>query len=189
MRMAGIVDTPTIAGATAPPSAWGWVLASGGVMLVAGIVALAAPIGTSLVFTIALGWILVIAGVAGMVAGLRARSAHRRSLDLVYGAASLAIGLLALLEPASATAALTLGFALWLAVRGIAELVGATRVRAGRIRVLLVVAGLVNLLLAAALLASWPFPAIEVIGLFVGISLLVAGAVTVATAMQLRRLA
>ncbi len=158
-------------------------------MVVAGIVALAAPIGTSLVVTIALGWILTILGVAGIVMGLRAHTAHRRSLDLVYGAASLAIGLVALLEPASATAALTLGFALWLAVRGLAELVGATRAGQGRIRTLLIVAGLVNLLLAAALLASWPFPAIEVIGLFVGLSLMIAGVVAIATAMQLRRLA
>jgi uncharacterized membrane protein HdeD (DUF308 family) len=189
MRMAGIVDTPTIAGVAAPPSAWGWVLAGGVVMLLAGLLALGAPIGTSLVVTIALGWILTISGVAGIVMGLRARTAHRRSLDLVYGAASLAIGLVALLEPASATAALTLGFALWLAVRGVAELIGAARAGAGRIRALLVVAGVVNLLLAVALLASWPFPAIEVIGLFVGLSLLIAGAVTIAAALQLRRLA
>jgi uncharacterized membrane protein HdeD (DUF308 family) len=187
--MATSADTPTVVSIAAPPRAWGWVLASGIVMLAAGIAAFLAPIGTSLVVTIALGWILVIAGVGGIVMGLRARTAHRRSLDLVYGIVSLVAGAVALLEPAGATLALTLAFAFWLAVRGAAELVAASRAGAGRVRSLLLLAGIVNLLLAAALFFSFPYPAIEVIGLFVGLSLLIAGAATVAAAMQLRRLA
>lgn len=189
MTRADTPDAPTVAGVAAPPSAWGWVLASGLVMILAGVLALAAPTMTSLVVAIALGWILAISGVAGIVMGFRARSRHRRSLDLVYGIASLVIGVIVLAEPATATLALTLAIAFWLAFRGVAELVGAARVGASRLRWLLVLAGLVNLLLAIALIASFPYPAMQVIGLFVAISLLVAGITTIVAAVQLRQLA
>jgi uncharacterized membrane protein HdeD (DUF308 family) len=40
--------------------------------------------------------------------------------------------------------------------------------------------------LALLLIVSWPFPAVQMLGVFVGLSLLLGGAVTMLAAWQLR---
>lgn len=180
---------PTIATVAGDPAAWGWTLASGIVLVLAGVLALIAPTATTVYLAIFLAWVLVIAGAAGIVMGLRTRDPQRRWFDLLYGAASLVLGIVLLARPLAGALSLTLAFVLWLAVRGLIELIGAGRAQNRGLRTGLVVAGLVNLLLAALLFFNFPYPAVQVIGLFVGISFLFAGMLTLAAAFQLRRLA
>ncbi|USI73019.1 HdeD family acid-resistance protein [Sphingomonas morindae] len=181
-------SAPTVAGLAGPPSAWGWVVASGAVLILAGLAALAAPGAASVAVTLFLGWLLVIAGVAGIVMGLRTRRAHQRSLDLLYGGVSLLVGLIAVFNPIAGAASFALAFALWLGLRGVFELVGASR-SAGSLRTVLILAGLANLLLAVLLIANFPYPALTVLGLFVGLSFLFSGVVSLLAGFQLRRIA
>lgn len=74
-------------------------------------------------------------------------------------------------------------------LRGASELIAARRAGAGRLRGALVAVGLANWVLAGLLLAAFPSPAVKFIGLFVGLSCLGGGLVTILAALQLRRLA
>jgi uncharacterized membrane protein HdeD (DUF308 family) len=165
---------------------WEWTMGAGVVLLLAGILSLAVPGFTTVAITVLLAWVLVFVGIAGVVIGIRSRSVHRRWTDILYGAASLLVGLFILFDPVAGAASLTLVFAVWLAFRGTIELGGARRARPGRLRGILIATGLVDWLLAIMLFLAFPFPAVQMLGMFVGVSLLLGGAVTMLAAWQLR---
>jgi uncharacterized membrane protein HdeD (DUF308 family) len=179
---------PTAATVAGSPQGWGWTLASGIVLVLAGLFSLAAPLATTVAIAIFFGWIFLIAGIAGIVMGIRTRSRHQRSIDLIYGIASALAGIVLLDQPLIGAIGLTYALAIWLAVRGVVELVAASRTAAGRVRSLLILAGVLNLLFAV-LLVVFPLVGAQLFGLVVAISFLVGGVVTILAAIQLRRLA
>jgi uncharacterized membrane protein HdeD (DUF308 family) len=174
---------------TAAGSAWGWTMAYGALFVVAGLLALLAPGFTTVALAVLLGWVLLITGIAGIVMGFRSHNARRRNVDFLYGAASLIVALFILFDPVVGAASLTLAFAAWLAFRGVAELAAVRATGPGPSRGTLILIGVVDLVLAFLLAVNFPFPAVSVLGVFVGASLLLAGAVTMLAADQLRRLA
>jgi uncharacterized membrane protein HdeD (DUF308 family) len=162
-------------------------MSCGVLLLVAGLMAILAPGFTTVALGVLLGWILLFAGIGGIVAGIRSRSHHRRWTDILYGAASLLIALFILFDPLAGAATLALAFAVWLAFRGSVELGGARVARSGSLRGTLILAGVVNWLLAILLVLAWPFPAVQMLGVVVGVSLLMGGIATVAAAWQIKR--
>jgi uncharacterized membrane protein HdeD (DUF308 family) len=181
-------DGSTAASLVGSPQGWGWTMASGIVLVLAGIFSLLAPLATVTAFAILLGWILLIAGIAGIVMGIRTRSAHQRSIDLLYGIVSFVIGLVMLVHPLAGAVGITYALAVWLAVRGIVEIAAALRTPGGHVRGLLLLTGAVNVLLAILMLV-FPLMGAQIFGLFVAISFLFGGLVTILAAVQLRRLA
>jgi uncharacterized membrane protein HdeD (DUF308 family) len=179
---------PTVVTVAGSPEGWGWTLASGIVLVLAGLLSLAAPLATVAYIAIFLGWVLLIAGIAGIVMGIRTRSRHQRSIDLLYGIASALIGIVLLDRPLIGAIGIVYALAIWLAVRGVVELVAASRTAPGRVRSLLILAGVLNLLFAI-LLIVFPLIGAQLFGLLVAISFLVGGIVTIIAALQLRRLA
>jgi uncharacterized membrane protein HdeD (DUF308 family) len=171
-----------------PGNTWGWTMGCGIVLALAGILSLAAPGFTTVAITVLLGWVLLFTGIAGMVMGLRSHSMHRRWTDILYGAASLLIALFILFDPVAGAASLTLAFGVWLAFRGVVELAGASRAAAGHLRNTLILVGVIDVVLALLLFFNFPFPAVQALGAFVGISLLLGGIVTMLAAYQLRRI-
>lgn len=170
-------------------SPWGWTMAYGALFVIAGLLALLAPGFTTVALAVLLGWVLLITGIAGIVMGVRAHDVHRRTVDLLYGAVSLVVALFILFDPIAGAASLTLAFAAWLAFRGVVELAAVRRAPPGPSRGTLILIGAVDLLLALLLFLNFPFPAVSVLGVFVGASLLLGGVVTMLAAEQLRRLA
>jgi uncharacterized membrane protein HdeD (DUF308 family) len=172
-----------------PVNRWSWTMACGVVLLLAGIFCLAAPGFTVAAIAVLIGWVLLFSGVAGVVMGLRSHGAHRRWSDILYGLASILVGLLVVIEPAAGAASLTLAFAVWLAFRGAVDFGAARLAGPGRLRGLLLLLGVINWALAAMLVLSFPFPAVQMLGVFVGLSLVLGGAATIFAAWQLRPVA
>jgi uncharacterized membrane protein HdeD (DUF308 family) len=181
-------EAPTVVAVVGTPGGWGWTLASGIVLLLAGIFSLLAPLATVAAFAIFLGWVLLIAGIAGIVMGIRTRSRHARSIDLLYGIVSFVIGMIMLIHPLAGAVGITYVLALWLGLRGVVEIVAALRKSGGHLRSLLLLTGVLNVVLAILLLA-FPLMGAQLFGLFVAVSFLFGGFVTVVAALQLRRLA
>lgn len=179
---------PTAAAVAGSPQGWGWTLASGIVLVLAGLFSLAAPLATTVAIAIFFGWLFLIAGIAGIVMGIRTRSRHQRSIDLLYGVASLLVGIVLLDRPIVGAIGITYALAIWLAMRGVFEIVAASRTRSGQARWLLGLAGALNLLFAI-LLIVFPLMGAQLFGLMIAISFLVGGVVTIVAALQLRRLA
>lgn len=168
-------------------SGWAWVAASGVLLLIAGVAALLAPSLTVVTFSIFIGWLLLLVGVAGIVLGLRTRT-HGRWGDLLQGIASLVAGVLIVFNPLAGALSLTMVIAIWFGLRGGIELGGAVRAGPGRARTMLAIIGVIDVLIAASLIANYPFPAMRAIGLVIGFGFLMAGAATLAAGLQLRRI-
>ena len=167
---------------------WGWVLAIGVLTLVAGIAMLSAPVFTTVAAAIFAGWLLLILGVAGIVIGVQSRRSTGRVWDIVTGALSAIAGMYMLLFPVSGAMTLTLGVAVWLAVRGVMWIVAALRGASGGYRALMVLNGIIDLVLAALLFVGFPYPAIGFIGIAIGVSLIFGGVSTIMAALALRKL-
>jgi len=169
-----------------PVNRWTWTMACGVILLLAGIVCLAAPGFTTAAIAVLIGWILLFTGIAGVVMGARSHSSHKRWSEILYGLGSALVGLLVIIDPVAGAASLALLIAIWLIWRGMVS-VGAGRVAGpGPVRGMSLGVGAVDWLLALLLLLSWPFPAVQMLGVFVGLSLVLGGAVTMLAAWQLR---
>ncbi len=169
-----------------PVNRWSWTMACGVLFVLAGILCLAAPGFTTAAIAVLIGWVLLFSGIASVAIGLRSHGMHRRWNEVLYGAGSIIVGLLVILDPVAGAASLALIIAIWLAYRGAVSF-GAARVAGpGRTRGSLLLVGVVDWVLALLLVLSWPFPAIQMLGVVVGLSLLLGGAVTMLAAWQLR---
>ena len=147
----------------------------GGVLLLAGIAALCLPFAAGLGVTMLSGWLL---GIAGVVQGFAAWSNRRRGaaiwqvlLGLLYVAAAVWL----LREPVSSLASLTLVIAALLIAESIWQLLWWWRLRHRTGAWILLCSALLSLLLGGAIVASWPFSAIWVVGTLLGIGLILAG--------------
>jgi uncharacterized membrane protein HdeD (DUF308 family) len=169
-----------------PVNRWTWTMACGVLLLIAGILSLAAPGFTSAAIAVLLGWILLFTGIAGVVMGFRSHGAHKRWTEILYGLGSILVGVLVILDPVAGAASLALVFAVWLFWRGMIEFGAARMAGPGPVRGMLLLIGAVDWLLALLLVMSFPFPAAQMLGVFVGLSLLLGGAVTMLAAWQLR---
>lgn len=169
-----------------PVNRWTWTMTCGVILLLAGIFCLAAPGFTTAAIAVIIGWVLLFTGVASVMLGVRSHGSHKRWSEVLYGLASILVGLLVIIDPAAGAATLALFIAIWLAWRGMVSF-GAGRVAGpGPARGVLLGIGAVDWLLALLLLLSWPFPAVQMLGVFVGLSLALGGVVTMLAAWQLR---
>jgi uncharacterized membrane protein HdeD (DUF308 family) len=155
-------------------------------LVLAGIFCLAAPGFTTAAIAVLIGWVLLFSGIATVVLGLRSHGAHRRWNEILYGVGSIIVGLLVILDPTAAAASLALLIAFWLAYRGAVSFAAARLAGPSPTRGFLLLVGVVDWVLALLLIVSWPFPAVQMLGVFVGLSLLLGGAVTMLAAWQLR---
>lgn len=153
---------------------WGWFLALGIFLLLAGILAVGSSVFTTLFTVTFLGALLLIAGIVEVVSSFWAGRWGAFFLTLFSGLLYLVVGALIFWHPAAAAAALTLLMALLFIVLGIAKIVGSLISRFPHWGWVLF-SGVISLILGGLILAQWPQSGLWVIGLFVGIDLIFYG--------------
>ncbi|MGN5373860.1 HdeD family acid-resistance protein [Sphingomonas hankookensis] len=163
---------------------WGWTLAYGIVSILVGILAFSAPFPATLAATIVVGFFFLAGGVASLVAGFSSRTSHR-GYAVFFGILSVLAGGYMVLVPVGGALSLTLMAILWLAARGIMELIFGFRFK--RLRVPMLLLGALNLLLAIALYTTVPWSALTLPGYILGASFLFGGIVAVMNAFAERR--
>jgi uncharacterized membrane protein HdeD (DUF308 family) len=161
---------------------WGWILAYGVLSLLLGVLALAWPFSATIAATLVIGWFFTAAGVVSIVAGVTGRGHEGRAYAILFGVVSVAVGLLMAFDPVSGAVSLTLVVAVWLAVRGVLELVLGARYR--RHRWMMIALGIINILLAAYVLVMLPWAALALPGFILGISFLFGGVTAVMSALS-----
>jgi uncharacterized membrane protein HdeD (DUF308 family) len=165
---------------------WGWVLAYGILLVIVGIVALANPLATGAATGILLGFLLLLYGVAALVAGFRAHGHSGRWLEVALGVLALLAGIAVLLNPVAGALSLVWLLGAWLVVAGAFQLLFAIRSRANRFWT--VVMGVLDIVLGLFLLLSDPGTALSFLAIVVGISFAVRGVFLIWLAFQLRKL-
>lgn len=164
---------------------WGWVLALGLVLVVAGILAILQPIATSLATGIILAWLLIAGGIFAVIAGTTDLRALGGWIYVLLGFLSVLAGIIVMFNPFAGILSLVWAIGAWLVLAGILQLAGALRARAGK--GWLAFLGLVDIVLGIVLMIMDPFSALFFLAVAVGVSFLVRGVGAILFALGLRR--
>ena len=168
--------------------ATGWVIALSIALIVLGLVAIFAPVFASAFFTSTMGWIAIISGIVMIVQSFRSQPVRGFWLNLILGILYIIAGGYILANVGAAMLALTLAFGWLFIVEGIYTIVMGFTNRAGQgSRWLVVFNGVVTLVLGILVINGWPFNALWLIGLYVGISLFMSGVSLLVAATTARR--
>jgi uncharacterized membrane protein HdeD (DUF308 family) len=187
-------NQPTSLGAAVTRSMrdhWLWFVIEGVVLLILGALAIVVPPLATLGITIFLGWLLMISGAVGLVMTFVARGAPGFWWSLLSGILGIAAGFVLLAFPVSGALSLTLVLTAFFIVEGIASIMYALEHKkqlSGRWGWMLF-SGVVDLILAAIILAGFPGSALWALGVLVGINMIFGGASLIGLGLAARNAA
>src|SRR5246500_2707484 len=167
---------------------WKAFLIEGILLVILGLAAIIVPPLASLAVTIFLGWMFLISGIAGLFLTFWARQMPGFWWSLISAVLGIAAGLILLAKPVQGTLTLTIVVGAYFLAEGIATIMSALEHR----RELsqrwswLLVAGLMDILIAVIIVAGLPGSALWAIGLLVGINLMFGGASLIGMALAAR---
>ena len=168
---------------------WRMFAAEGVLLVLLGLAALALPLFAGLAAAIFLGWLLLAAGIIGLLSTFRTRGAPGFAWSLLSALVAIVAGLVLLANPLAGLITLTYVLTAYFLADGVFIIVLALSHRrelSGRWEWMLV-NGLVDLVLAAFILSGMPGSFAWVLGALVGIDLLFGGTSLIGMALQARR--
>jgi uncharacterized membrane protein HdeD (DUF308 family) len=165
----------------------GWIVALGIVYLIAGLIALGSVVMATIVSVFVVGIMMLIAGVAEVFHAFQIKTWGRFLLWLLLGVLYIIAGFLTFENPLLAAALLTLLLGVSLIASGIMRIVLAFNMKEGTPWIWVVLSGGITLLLGLIILAHWPVSSLYILGLFLGIDLVFAGAGWIAVGFGLGR--
>jgi uncharacterized membrane protein HdeD (DUF308 family) len=167
---------------------WKAFLFEGILLVILGLAAMIVPPLASLAVTIFLGWMFLISGAAGLALTFWARQMPGFWWSLISAVLALGAGIVLLAQPVQGTLTLTIVVGVYFLAEGVATIMYALEHR----RELserwgwLLVAGLMDILIAGIIIAGLPGTALWAVGLLVGINLLFGGASLIGMALAAR---
>lgn len=153
---------------------WAWIFGAGAVLAILGLFALMNAVSATLITTVIVGFLLIVAGIVDIFAAFTGgtESGGWRVLRFVLGVLYIVVGLDLVAQPALGAVTLIVVVGLLLAFDGIVKLVASFTTPGNRL--LLIVIGVIDILLGAWAISNIPFSA-PAIGFFVGFMLVFAG--------------
>ncbi|MGE7471918.1 HdeD family acid-resistance protein [Bosea sp. NPDC003192] len=165
---------------------WGWFVALGVAFIILGLVASSHLLLATIVTVYYLGGLMMLAGVLQVVQSFQLKQWGGFLLWLASGILYAAAGVMAFLNPALASSALTLLLALFTAASGIAR----TWLGAGAMSEpgwgWVVASGVLSTIVGLILLLGWPVNSSWVLGLVLAVDLVFQGCAMLAAGLRLR---
>jgi uncharacterized membrane protein HdeD (DUF308 family) len=167
---------------------WKAFLFEGILLVILGLAAIIVPPLASLAVTIFLGWMFLISGVAGLALTFWARKMPGFWWSLISAVLGIVAGIVLLSQPVQGTLTLTIVVGAYFLAEGVATIMYALQHRSELSErwSWLLVAGIMDILVAAIIIAGLPGSALWAIGLLVGINLLFGGASLIGMALAAR---
>jgi uncharacterized membrane protein HdeD (DUF308 family) len=168
---------------------WGLFLAEGIAVSIVGMAAIIVPPVAGLFATVVLGWLLLVAGIVGLVATLRARKAPGFGWSLLSAFAAMIAGGLLLWNPFQGLVTLTYVLTAFFIVDGALVIVLAIAHRrelTGKWEWMML-NGVIDLILAGIIILGFPGTLVWAFGLLVGIDMIFGGASLIAMALEARQ--
>jgi uncharacterized membrane protein HdeD (DUF308 family) len=177
MSIPGINDEELVAAARRHlKDHWQMFTVQGVLLVILGALAVAVPQVASVAFAAFVGWLLFFAGLFRTVALVRSTHAPGYWSSLVLSILTAILGLVIALFPLQGAVTLTMLLTAYFIVHGIASFILAFSIKEHTGRwVLLLLGGIVDLVLAALVIAGLPNTGTFILGLYVGINLLFTG--------------
>jgi uncharacterized membrane protein HdeD (DUF308 family) len=170
---------------------WKAFLIEGIVLVVLGLAAMIVPLLAGLAVTIFLGWLFLFSGAAGLVVTFWARKMPGFWWSLFSAALAVCAGLVLLARPVQGVLTLTIVVGAYFLAEGVATIMYALehRKELSERWGWLLTAGIMDILVAAMIVAGLPGSAEWALGLLVGINMLFGGATLIGMALAARNAA
>jgi uncharacterized membrane protein HdeD (DUF308 family) len=182
------IGDPRAGSDTAPLRAkWGWIVALGVVYLVAGFIALGSVAMATVASVFVVGVMMIVAGVAEVISAFQIKSWGRFLLWVLLGLLYVVAGFVTFQNPLLAAVLLTLILGASLVASGIMRIILAFSMKRETPWIWVALSGVITLLLGVLILARWPVSSLYILGLFLGIDLIFAGASWIGIGLGLRR--
>jgi uncharacterized membrane protein HdeD (DUF308 family) len=182
------VDAALAAARRAIAERWGWFLALGIVLLLAGVAAIAFPLLSTIAAKVALGWIFLAGGAMLIIHAFSIKEWRGFLLGLLIGLLYLVAGGWLAFFPFTGIVTLTILLAALFLAEGVLEVIMAVRVRPHEGWGWLLLSGLVAIAVGVLIAYELPSSATWAIGLLAGVNLLSTGASFVVLALAGRRI-
>jgi len=161
-------------------------LIQGGLMIVAGVLALVYPVVSSFAVVSLLGWILIATGIVQGISLIDARHVPHFWLQLVSVVLSVIVGLLLIRHRGAGLLALTLLLLVYFMVEGISKVIFSLTIRPFPSWGWVLASGIVTILVAFYLWVSLPVTAVWLLGVLLGVQLICEGLALGYLAWQVR---
>ena len=182
-----IID-PRAGSDTAPLRAkWGWIVALGVVYLIAGFIALGSVAMATVASVLIVGVMMIIAGVAEVISAFQIKSWGKFLLWVLLGLLYVVAGFVTFQNPLLAAVLLTLVLGASLVASGIMRIILAFSMKRETPWIWVALSGVITVLLGVLILARWPVSSLYILGLFLGIDLIMAGAGWIGIGLGLHR--
>jgi uncharacterized membrane protein HdeD (DUF308 family) len=167
---------------------WWLFLVEGIVLVILGLAAIVIPPIATFAVELLFGWLFLISGIAGAITTFMMRQAPGFWWSLVSAIVAVAAGVMVLLWPLTGVLTLTLLLITFFIIEGVVSIMFALehkRELSGRWGWMLA-SGIIDLILAAVILAGLPGTAAWALGLLVGINLVFGGTALIGMALHAR---
>ena len=168
---------------------WGWIVALGVVYLVAGVIALGSVVMATVATVYVVGIMMIIAGVFEVIHSFQIKTWGRFLFWLLLGVLYIIAGFTAFDNPLLTAVWLTLILGAALVASGIMRVFLGFNMKGGTPWGWVVASGLITLLLGIIILVHWPVSSLYVLGIFLGVDLVFAGASWIGLGFGLRQAA
>lgn len=165
---------------------WGWTVAFGLLLSLAGAIALGSVTLTTISSVFFVGAAMIVSGVVEVAHGFAMRSWRKFFLWLAIGALYIVAGVGAIENPLMAAGVFTLMIGASLIASGFMRGYLAFQLPENAPRIAIAISGVLSLLLGAVILAQWPVSSLWVIGAFLGVDLFFAGMSWVGVGISLK---
>jgi uncharacterized membrane protein HdeD (DUF308 family) len=173
---------------TAPLRAkWGWIVALGVVYVIAGFIALGSVAMATVASVLIVGIMMIVAGVAEIINAFQIKSWGKFLLWALLGVLYIVAGFVTFENPLLAAVLLTLVLGASLMASGIMRIFLAFSMKRETPWIWVALSGVITLLLGLLILARWPVSSIYILGMFLGIDLVFAGAGWIGLGLGLHR--
>ena len=165
---------------------WGWIVGLGVVYVIAGFVALGSVMTATVASVFVVGVMMIVAGVAEIINAFQLKGWGKFLIWALLGVLYIVAGFVTFENPLLAAALLTLILGAALIASGIVRIFLAFSMKRESPWVWVLLSSIVTLLLGLLILAHWPISSVYVLGIFLGVDLVMAGAAWIGIGFALR---
>ena len=156
---------------------WRLMMFQGVVMIILGVLAVAAPVIATIAIDIWVGWLFLFSGVIGLIALFSSHHIPAFLWSLITAALSIALGILLIWKPVEGALSLTFLLTAFFLVEGVFQIATSLVYRDSLPGTWgwMLASGVSDLLLVSIIVLGWPATGVWVLGLLVGINLFMSG--------------
>jgi uncharacterized membrane protein HdeD (DUF308 family) len=166
---------------------WGWIVGLGVVYLIAGFVALGSVMMATVASVFVVGVMMIVAGIAEIINAFQLKGWGKFLIWALLGVLYIVAGFVTLQNPLLAAALLTLILGASLIASGLVRIFLAFSMKRESPWIWVLLSSVVTLLLGLLILAHWPISSVYVLGIFLGVDLVMAGAAWIGLGFALHR--